>query len=188
MQAPTHHGPPDLRLKMIHGTRIGGIKGYGIGWRIHHHQMIKHHQKASEWDRAEGGRRIGINYINPNNPMTIGRGHHRKKQRRRHGKQQRHKKKSGGSGSSAIITPGHGVAKLKHGIVKDVGAPETMWGHIGDHDRVARTRHLQVPYSRIYRNFNSHSTGKRMQIASGTPHTYINSREFEGRYLGRPYR
>eukprot|EP00112_Aurelia_sp_Birch-Aquarium-sp1_P015905 Seg3562.9 transcript_id=Seg3562.9/GoldUCD/mRNA.D3Y31 product="hypothetical protein" protein_id=Seg3562.9/GoldUCD/D3Y31 len=36
----TGAGMPDFRLQFIHGTRFGGIRGYGIGWRMKHHALI----------------------------------------------------------------------------------------------------------------------------------------------------
>ena len=79
-------------------------------------------------------------------------------------------------------------SRMSHGTVTDIGAPESMWGPIAYNDRVRRNRHHQQSFGRMYGNFNHHSRPKQMQIASATPRTYVNSREFESRYLGNVQR
>ena len=189
MQQPTGSGPPDFRLKFIHGTRFGGIKGYGIGWRVHHHGLVKNQQ----WNNTNSTTSLLKNERRPpvmedsttTTTTTIGRGggegRHKKKhkhRRRRHHNPRRHKNVV----DSGMIREKR--SRMSHGTVTDIGAPESMWGPIAYNDRVRRNRHHQRSFGRMYGNFNHHSRPKQMQIASATPRTYVNSREFESRYLG----
>ena len=68
MQQPTGSGPPDFRLKFIHGTRFGGIKGHGIAWRVHHHRLVK-----NQWNNTNSTTLLK-NERRPVMNSTVGRG------------------------------------------------------------------------------------------------------------------
>ena len=182
MQQPTGSGPPDLRLKFIHGTRFGGIKGYGIGWRVHHHRLVKNQQ----WNNSNSTTTLLKNErrrpVMEDSTTTTTGGRGKKKHKHRHHRR-RHK--------NVVVDSGmmrEKRSRMSHGTVTDIGAPESMWGPIAYNDRVRRNRHHQQSFGRMYGNFNHHSRPKQMQIASATPRTYVNSREFESRYLGNVQR
>ena len=170
MQKPTGYGMPDLRLRIIHGTRFGGIKGYGIGWRAQKHSMIRHQKGPSEEQEVGNGgrrrrrRRGGLLSIHGNIEAITTKG--KRKRRKMH-----HKK----NGQSHRFT---------HNSVVDVAPTETMHGLVGYRDRVDRNRRTQQPLTKIYANLGRHRTSKQLAIGSGTPRTYVNSREFESNYLG----
>ena len=159
MQKPSGYGMPDLRLRIIHGTRFGGIKGYGIGWRAQKHSMIRHQKGLSEEQEVGNGGRT---------KQETRKG--RRKRRTMHQKKRRHS-----SGRSHRFT---------HNSVVDVAPTETMHGLVGYRDRVDRNRRTQQPLTKIYGNLGHHRTSKQLAIGSGTPRTYVNSQEFESNYLG----
>ena len=129
MQQPTGDGMPDFRFKFIHGTRFGGIKGYGIGWRLHRHSLVKYQQGGHDLMMERGrGKKKKKSYYH-----TARHHHHR-----HHGK-----KKKGSIDHNAMRGDGGGPQSLRHGMVTDVGARESMWGHVEYPDRVLRNRHHQ---------------------------------------------
>ena len=172
MQKPTGYGMPDLRLRIIHGTRFGGIKGYGIGWRAQKHSMIRHQKGPSEEQevgnggrRRQGGRpRRGLLSVHGNIEAPTTKGERRRRRM--------HHKKNGRS------------HRFTHNSVVDVAPTETMHGLVGYRDRVERNRRTQQPLTKIYANLGRHRTSKQLAIGSGTPRTYVNSQEFESNYLG----
>ena len=170
MQKPTGYGMPDLRLRIIHGTRFGGIKGYGIGWRAQKHSMIRHQKGLSEEQEVGNGRRRrqrrgGLLSVHQNIEET------RKGERRRRRRRIHHKKNARSH-------------RFTHNSVVDVAPTETMHGLVGYRDRVDRNRRTQQPLTKIYGNLGRHRTSKQLAIGSGTPRTYVNSQEFESNYLG----
>ena len=169
MQKPTGYGMPDLRLRIIHGTRFGGIKGYGIGWRAQKHSMIRNQKGLSEEQEVGNGgcrrqRRGGLLSVHGNIEETT-KGEKRRRRRIHH-------KKNGRS------------HRFTHNSVVDVAPTETMHGLVGYRDRVDRNRRTQQPLTKIYGNLGRHRTSKQLAIGSGTPRTYVNSQEFESNYLG----
>ena len=184
MQQPTGYGPPDLRLKFIHGTRFGGIKGYGIDYRIHHHRLVKKQgfdrYGTSIWDRGQGGRPIY-----GGKRKKRGRHHYRKRHHQHHSKKH-HRHQHGSSSNSREINGNMG--RLSHSSIKDIGPSESMWGPIGYKDRMHRNKHHQQSFGKMYGNFRHHDRRDQMRIALATPKTYVTSREFEGRFLGNVQR
>ena len=177
MQQPTGSRPPDFRLKFIHGTRFGGIKGYGIGWRVHHHRLVK-----NQWNNTNSTTLLKNERQPVMEDSTVGRGGEGRKKKHKHRRrhQNRHK--------NVDRMMMRERSRMSHGTVTDIGAPESMWGPIACDDGVRRNKHHQQSFGRTYNNFNHHSRAKQMQIASATPRTYVNSREFESRYLGNVQR
>ena len=163
MQKPSGYGMPDLRLRIIHGTRFGGIKGYGFGWRAQKHSMIRHQKGLSEEQEVGNGRRR----LQERTKLPRGRRrtmHQKKKRHHHHSSRRSH--------------------RFTHNSVVDVAPTETMHGLVGYRDRVDRNRRTQQPLTKLYGNFGRHKTSKQLAIGSGTPRTYVNSREFESNYLG----
>ena len=175
MQKPSGYGMPDLRLRIIHGTRFGGIKGYGIGWRAQKHSMIRHQKGLSEEQEVGNGRgrrgplRAGDN-IQKRTKASRGRRRRTMHQKKRH--------------HSRHHFSGRRSHRFTHNSVVDVAPTETMHGLVGYRDRVDRNRRTQQPLTKIYGNLGRHRTSKQLAIGSGTPRTYVNSQEFESNYLG----
>ena len=171
MQQPTGDGMPDYRLQFVHGTRFGGIRGYGMEWKVRHHTLIKYQKgKRYIYDRMVGGRpRMIGTIISGPGVKEKGRG---KKRKGKHRSSIEHNASRGGP------------ENLKHGMVTDVGPAESMWGHIRYPDRAVRNRRHRRSYGAMYRNFNRHDAKRRLQIASATPRTYVNNKEFESQYMG----
>ena len=127
MQQPTGSGPPDFRLKFIHGTRFGGIKGYGIGWRVHHHRLVK-----NQWNNTNSTTLLK-NERRPVMNSTVGRGGGGKGKNKR---RSHHNHKN-------VDRMMREKSRMSHGTVTDIGAPESMWGPIAYNDRVRRNIHHQ---------------------------------------------
>ena len=83
------------------------------------------------------------------------------------------KKKKGSNDHNAMRGDGGGPQSLRHGMVTDIGAPESMWGYVAYPDRVLRDKHHQRSYGEVYVNFNKHEYKRQLQIASATPRTYV---------------